>query len=137
MKKSKLQQIIKEEIQNVLSEMDPAQQGFDAAMKRAGVETNAGGTNIQQSVEFLQGKRAYNDDMESGTKTKNPYTEPEDFAGRLNRTDTYAERSKKAKDWTLGYAAAMKRNPPPPIQSKQPDLSSYYKEKGSGGFTGD
>jgi len=66
MKKSELQQIIKEEIQNVLSEMDPTQQGFDAAMKRAGVELNTGGTNIQQSAEWFQGKRAYNDDMESG-----------------------------------------------------------------------
>ena len=137
MKKSELQQIIKEEIQNVLNEIDPVQQGFDAAMKRAGVELSSGGENIQHSAEWFQGKRAYNDNRESGTKTKNPYAEPEDFAGRLNRTDTYAERSKKAKEWTLGYAAAMKRNPPPPIQSKQPDLSSYYAEKSPGGFTGD
>jgi hypothetical protein len=49
MKKSQLQQIIKEEIQNVLSEIDPTQQGFDAAMKRAGVEYNrTGGKNIMR-----------------------------------------------------------------------------------------
>jgi len=137
MKKSELQQIIKEEIQNVLSEIDPVQQGFDAAMKRAGVEPSVGGTNTQQSQEWFQGKRAYNNDMESGTKTKNPYTEPEDVAGRLNRTDTFAERNKKAEQWTLGYTTAMKRNPSPSTQSTQPDLSSYYAEKGSGGFTGD
>jgi len=135
MKKSELQQIIKEEIQNVLNEIDPVQQGFDAAMKRAGVEPSTGGKNTQQSQEWFQGRRAYEADMKSGTKSKNPYAEPEDFTGRSQRTDTFAERSKKAKEWTLGYVTAMKRNPPP--QSKQPDASSYYAEKGSGGYTGD
>lgn len=137
MKKSELQQLIKEEIQNVISEMDPVQQGFDAAMKKAGVETSTDGRNTQQSQEWFQGRRAYEADLKSGTKSKNPYAEPEDFAGRSQRTDTFAERSKKAKEWTLGYATAMKRNPPPSTQSKQPDLSSYYAEKGSGGYTGD
>jgi hypothetical protein len=137
MKKSELQQLIKEEIQNVLSEIDPVQQGFDAAMKRAGVEPSASGRNTQQSEEWFQGRRAYEADLKSGKQTKNPYTEPENFTGRSQRTDTFAERSKKAKEWTLGYATAMKRNPPPSTQSKQPDLSSYYAEKGSGGYTGD
>ena len=136
MKKSQLQQIIKEEIFKALNEIDPIQSRFNDAMRNAGVELSTGGSNTQRSVEFIQGKRAYEADIKSGEKTKNPYTEPEDFAGRLNRTDTYAERSKKATEWTLGYAAARERNPPPSKPTSQPDLSSYYAEK-SGGYTGD
>ena len=136
MKKSELQQLIKEEIQNILSEIDPTQQGFDAAMKRAGVELSSG-SNVQRSKEYLEGKRAYLANKESPTQVQNPYREPNTHAERMASPYSYAERSKKAKDWTEGFQAAMKSNPPPPTQSKQPDLSSYYAEKGSGGFTGD
>ena len=128
MKKSELQEIIREELQNILNEIDPTQSGFDDAMKRAGVEPSAGGSNIQRSAEFIQGKRAYEADMKSGEKTKNPYAEPESYAEKMASTIPYAEHNKKATEWTLGYTAAMKRTPPPSSPSKQPDLSSYYVE---------
>jgi hypothetical protein len=135
MKKSQLQQIIKEEIQNVLSEIDPTQQGFDAAMKRAGVEPSAGGSNVQRSKEYIEGKRAYLANEKSPIQAQNPYKEPNSHAERMASPYSYAERSKKAKDWTEGFQAAMKSNPPKP--STQPDASAYYAEKGSGGYTGD
>ena len=51
MKKSKLQEIIREELQNALNEIDdPAQSGFDDAMGRAGV-TFATGNNSMRKYE--------------------------------------------------------------------------------------
>jgi hypothetical protein len=136
MKKSQLQQIIKEEISKALNEIDPTQSGFDDAMRNAGVELSTGGSNTQQSAEFIQGKRAYETDLKSGEKTKNPYAEPESYAERMASTMTWGERNKKATEWTLGYAAARERNPPPSKPTSQPDLSSYYGGK-SGRYTGD
>jgi len=113
-----------------LNEEDPLQTAFN---KKVGMSEPSGAKNVMRSKEYIEGKQAYR----TNPNSKNPYAEPEDFAGRLNRTDTYAERSKKAKDWTLGYAAARNQNPPPTEKDNMPDLSSYYAEKGSGGFTGD
>jgi hypothetical protein len=52
MKKLELQEIIKEELQNALNEInDPAQDGFDDAMGRAGI-TFATGTNRMKEREY-------------------------------------------------------------------------------------
>jgi len=124
MKKSELQQIIKEEIQNILQEEDPLQTAFN---KKVGMSEPSGAQNTMRSKEYIEGKRSYRTDP----KLRNPYVrDPNDgeSKGMLN---------KKAEQWALGYAIARNQNPPPDIQSTQPDLSSYYAEKGSGGFTGD
>lgn len=66
MKKSELQQIIKEEIQNVLNEIDPVQQGFDAAMKRAGVEPYSGpkSNSMKEKTYTVAFDYRYRDDLD-------------------------------------------------------------------------
>ena len=52
MKKSELQEIIREELQNALNEIeDPTQSGFDDAMRKAGI-TFATGTNRMKEREY-------------------------------------------------------------------------------------
>jgi hypothetical protein len=124
MKKSELQQIIKEEISKVLNEEDPLQTAFN---KKLGVEPGSSAINTQQSKEWMEGKSAYRTDPTS----KNPYVRD------LKNGESKSMLAKKAEQWTLGFSAAMKRNPPTTKPTPQPNLSSYYKEKGSGGYTGD
>jgi hypothetical protein len=109
---------------NKLNEEDPLQTAFN---KKVGMSEPSGAQNTMRSKEYIEGKRSYRTDP----KLRNPYVrDPNDGESR-------GELSKKAEQWTLGYATARNQNPPPDIQSTQPDLSSYYAEKGSGGFTGD
>lgn len=116
MKKSELQQIIKEEIANVLNEQDPLQTAFD---KKVGIKEPSGVQNVMRSKEWMEGKRAYLKGEPFNKQPKNPYT------------------GKKAEQWTLGMNAALKLDPKPHDVDSKMNVSDYYKEKGSGGYTGD
>jgi hypothetical protein len=129
MNKSELKQIIKEEIKNILHEEDPTQTSFN---QKVGLPEPSGVKNTMRPKEYMEGWKAYKENQGS----TNPYSEPDSFEKRQNRDDSFADRSKKQLLWTLGYndaAAKFGKNP----SSTQPDLTDYYKEKGSGGFTGD
>jgi hypothetical protein len=129
MKKSELQQIIKEEIQNILHEEDPTQTSFN---KKLGLPEPSGVKNTMRPKEYMEGWKAYKENQ----GPTNPYSEPDSFEERSGREDSFADRSKKQLLWTLGYNDAKskfdKKTPSP-----QPNLKDYYDEKGSGGYTGD
>jgi hypothetical protein len=136
MKRSKLQQIIKEEIQNILHEEDPLQTAFD---KKVGTpEPSSGAKNVMRSKEWMEGYRAYIPGKSTYAQPKNPYTEPESFEDRLNRSDSYAEKSVKLKQWSEGFKAAYDKDPNKftPKSSQDKGISQYYKDT-KRGFTGD
>jgi hypothetical protein len=99
-----------------LNEEDPLQTAFN---KKVGTSEPSGAKNVMRSKEWMEGKRAYLKGEPSNKQLKNPYT------------------GKKATEWTLGMNAAFKLDPKPHNVDSKMDVSSYYKEKGSGGYTGD
>jgi len=126
MKKSEIQQIIKEEISSLTENIDP------------------------NSEEWKEGYNSYLPGKPDGAQPKNPYREPETYAEKLASTMPYAERYKKMINWTMGFSTAKKEDPNP-FNIKPTDMSdlaaNYYKEKGSAvpgthkfnpaGYTGD
>ena len=135
MKRSELKRIIKEEITTILNEEDPIQSSFN---KKVGTPEPSNTKNVMRSKEWMEGYRAYLPGKPELSQPKNPYTEPESFEDRLNRSDSYAERSVKLKQWGEGFKAAYDKDPNQFIPSTFRDkgISQYYKDV-KGGFTGD
>jgi len=126
MKKSELQQIIKEEIQNILQEEDPLQSAFN---KKVGTSEPSGAKNTMRSKEWMEGYRAYIPGKSTYAQPKNPYTEPESYKDNLNRSDSYAERNKKMLQWGEGFRAAYDKDPNPftPEPPTPGEMEAYSK----------
>lgn len=129
MKKSKIQEIIREEIQNILTESeDPIQLAFN---KKIDAGEPSGSQNTMRSKEWMEGKRAYVKGEQASRQPKNPY------ARSPGNGESKGVLAKKATEWTLGMNSALKLDPKPYNTDSKIDASSYYADKGSGGFTGD